>query len=51
MKQPNELRQLAERYRDWAAVAELSDKAWREGFADYLEHRAADLEQRDSRQE
>ena len=44
LEQPHELRELAQWYRGWAEVGNDADRAWRFGFADYLEKRANELE-------
>ena len=45
MENPGDLRKLAEWYRSMAEVGHSDDCGWRKRFADYLERRAADLEQ------
>lgn len=44
MEHPRELRELASWYRSWAELGDKADRGWREGFADYLERRAAEVE-------
>ena len=44
MEQPRDLRELANWYRNWAELGNKADRGWREGFAAYLERRAADIE-------
>ena len=44
MEQPRELRELASWYRSWAEIGNKEDRCWREGFAEYLDERAAEIE-------
>ena len=44
MEQPRELRELAGWYRSWAELGNKADRGWREGFAEYLERRASEIE-------
>ena len=44
MEQPHELRELANWYRGWANFGRDEDRAWRGGFADYLEKLAGEIE-------
>ncbi|HLY06627.1 MAG TPA: hypothetical protein VKR31_12860 [Rhizomicrobium sp.] len=44
MEQPGELRELASWYRSWAELGNKADRGWREGFAEYLDQRAAEIE-------
>ena len=46
MEKPEDLRKLAKWYRSMAEVGHSDDCGWRCRFADYLERRAAALEQR-----
>ena len=41
---PRELREMAEWYRGMAEVGHTDARAWRIGFADYLDKRAAEIE-------
>jgi hypothetical protein len=43
-QQPDELREMAQRWRDFAAVGHDEDRDWRIGFAEYLERLAAELD-------
>jgi hypothetical protein len=45
MEKPEDLRKLAEWYRSMAEVGHTDDCGWRQRFADYLERRAAEMEQ------
>lgn len=45
MEQPQELRELAIWYRSRAELGSEADRDWRAGFAEYLEKRAAEIEQ------
>jgi len=44
VEQPGELRELASWYRSWAELGNKADRGWREGFAEYLDQRAAEIE-------
>ena len=44
MEQPRELRELASWYRNWAELGNKGDRGWREGFAEYLDRRATEIE-------
>jgi len=44
LEQPHELRELASWYRSWAEVGCDEDRAWRIGFADFLEKRAGEID-------
>jgi len=44
MEHPGDLRELASRYRSWAELGNKADRGWREGFAEYLDQRAAEIE-------
>jgi hypothetical protein len=45
VEQPQELRELAIWYRSRAELGSEADRDWRAGFAEYLEKRAAEIEQ------
>jgi hypothetical protein len=45
MEQSCGLRELANSYRNWAELGNNADRGWREGFAEYLDQRANDIEQ------
>lgn len=44
MEEPHKLRSLASWFRDMAQLGNEAESKWREGFADYLEKRATEIE-------
>ncbi|HTT82933.1 MAG TPA: hypothetical protein VMF67_05600 [Rhizomicrobium sp.] len=44
MERPQQLRKLADWYRGFAEAGRDEDRAWRIGFAEYLEKVAAEIE-------
>jgi hypothetical protein len=44
LEQPHELRAQAQWFRSWAGFGTDADRAWLEGFADYLEKLAGEIE-------
>ncbi len=47
MRRSDQLRDLAEWYRGWAKAGRDEDRAWRLGFADYLEKLATEADAAD----